>query len=118
MKACEPKKRWTNPAVLHGLPPALAVLTDTNDDIEAVVTSVQALTVTLRTISDQSKCVVLEVVLEPGKRPVGALVYNLFSASKVERLHSPSRDCLDVLDALASISHLRDKNFHLQGGFA
>lgn len=56
----------TNPAILHCLPPALAVLADTNDDIETIVTSIQALTVSLRTIANERKGVVFEVVLELG----------------------------------------------------
>jgi hypothetical protein len=52
-----------NPAILLGVLPGLAVLADTNDDIEAVVTEVETLTVTLRAVADQSKGVVLEVLL-------------------------------------------------------
>jgi hypothetical protein len=52
-----------NPAILLGVLPRLAALPDTNDDIEAVVTEVETLTVTLRAVADQSKGVVLEVFL-------------------------------------------------------
>jgi hypothetical protein len=70
--------------------PALAILTDTNNNIEAVVTSVQALTVALRTIADKSKGIILEVVLELRERPIAPLVHNLLGASKVERLYASS----------------------------
>lgn len=60
-----------NPAVLDGLLPGSTILTDTNDDIEAVVTEVETLTVTLGAVADEGKGVVLEVVLELVNRPVG-----------------------------------------------
>jgi hypothetical protein len=41
------------PAVLEGLLPALAVLTHADDDVEAVVTRIQALPVTLGAIVDK-----------------------------------------------------------------
>ena len=53
-----------DPAVLLGILPRLAVLSDTNDDIEAVVTEVETLAVALRAVADEGKSVVLEVVLE------------------------------------------------------
>jgi hypothetical protein len=46
--------------------------------------------VALRAIADESESVVLEVVLELGQRPVGALVDLLLRARKVERLNSTS----------------------------
>lgn len=52
-----------NPAILLGVLPGLAVLSDTDDDVQAVVAEVQALTVTLRTIADEGQGVVLEVLL-------------------------------------------------------
>ena len=74
------------PAVLEGLLPALAVLTHTNDDVEAVVASIQTLPVALGTITDESKRVVLEVVVQLGEGPVAALIDDLLGARKVERL--------------------------------
>jgi hypothetical protein len=47
------------PAVLDGMLPALAVLTHTNDDIQAVVARIQALPVALRAIADAGERVVL-----------------------------------------------------------
>jgi hypothetical protein len=74
------------PAVLEGLLPALAVLTHADDDVEAIVTRIQALSVALGAIADEGESVVLEVVVELGEGPVAALVDDLFGARKVERL--------------------------------
>jgi hypothetical protein len=51
------------PAILNGLLPRLTIFPHTDDDVEAVVAEVQALAVTLRSVSDEGKSVVLEVVL-------------------------------------------------------
>jgi len=61
-------------------------LSGTDDDIETVVTSIQALAMTLRTIADEGKGVVLGVVVELGKGPVAALIDDLVRARKVESL--------------------------------
>lgn len=60
----------THPAVLLGLLPGLAALTDTDDDVHAVVAGVEALSVTLRAIANEGEGVVLEVLLELRERPV------------------------------------------------
>lgn len=52
-----------HPSVLYCLFPAGTVLSNTNDDIETVVSKVETLSVSLRTITDQRESVVLEVVL-------------------------------------------------------
>lgn len=52
-----------NPAILNGILPGLTVLSDTNDDVEAVVTEVETLAVALRAIADERQSVVLEVLL-------------------------------------------------------
>lgn len=52
-----------HPAVLLSLLPGLSVLAHTDDDVEAVVTEVKTLTVTLGSVADQGESVVLEVVL-------------------------------------------------------
>ena len=52
-----------DPAILLGILPGLAVLSDANDDVQAIVAKVETLTVALRAVADQSKGVVLEVVL-------------------------------------------------------
>ena len=52
-----------NPAILDGVVPGLAVLADTDDDVQAVVTEVEALAVTLRAVADEGEGVVLEVLL-------------------------------------------------------
>ena len=60
----------THPAVLLRLLPRLAALTDADDDVDAVVASVEALPVTLRAVADEGERVVLEVLLELGEGPV------------------------------------------------
>jgi hypothetical protein len=60
-----------NPSILDGLLPGSTILTDTNDDIEAVVTEVETLTVTLGAVADKGEGVVLEVAVELVTRPVG-----------------------------------------------
>ena len=52
-----------NPAILLRLFPARAVLSDTDDHVQAVVAEVQALAVALRAVADEGKGIVLEVVL-------------------------------------------------------
>lgn len=56
-----------NPAILNGVLPGLAVLADTNDNVEAVVTEVEALAMTLGAVADESEGIVLEVVLQKNK---------------------------------------------------
>jgi hypothetical protein len=53
-----------DPAILNGVGPRLAVLANTDDDVEAVVAEVKTLAVTLGAIADKGQSVVLEVVLE------------------------------------------------------
>lgn len=84
----------TNPAIFDGLLPALAILADTDDDVETVVTGIQALAMTLRAIADKGEGVVFEVVVKPGKGPVAALIDNLVRASKVESLDATRREGL------------------------
>lgn len=48
---------------MFSLFPRSTVLADTDDDIQAVVTEVEALAVTLRTVADEGEGVVLEVLL-------------------------------------------------------
>lgn len=75
-----------DPAVLNRLPPALAVLADTDNDVETVVPRIEALAMPLRAVADESEGVVLEVILELGQRPVGALVHLLLDACKAQSL--------------------------------
>lgn len=80
-----------HPAVILGLLPGLAVLSDTNNHVHAVVAGVETLTVALRAVADESKSVVLEVSLELVQRPVSALVDGLLDAgSKGEVLDAAS----------------------------
>ena len=62
-----------NPAILLSVLPGLSVLSDTNNDVEAVVTEVKTLTVTLRTVTNEGQSVVLEVLKELLLGPVGTL---------------------------------------------
>lgn len=84
----------TDPAILDGLLPTLAILADTDDDIETVVTGIQALSVTLRAIANEGEGVVFEVVVKLGKGPVAALIDNLLRARKVEGLDATRREGL------------------------
>ena len=51
------------PAVLDGLLPGSAIFPDTDNDVQAVVTEVEALAVTLGAVADEGHGVVLEVLL-------------------------------------------------------
>jgi len=62
-----------DPTVLLGLLPRSTTLSDTDDDVQAVVAKVETLTVTLGAISDESEGVVLEVLEELLSWPVGSL---------------------------------------------
>jgi hypothetical protein len=53
-----------DPSILLCLLPARTVFAHTNNDVQAVVAKVQALTVALRTVADEGKCVILEVFLK------------------------------------------------------
>lgn len=74
------------PTVLLCLPPALAVFSDTNNNVEAIVAGVQTLAVTLRAVSDESERVVLEIILEFSQGPVAPFVNDFLRASEVESL--------------------------------
>jgi len=87
-----------DPTILDGLSPGLAVLADTDNDVEAVVAGVEALTMTLRTVADEGKSIVLEVVLKLGKRPVAAFVDDLLGAGEVKSL--------DTTGSLCCVSHV------------
>jgi hypothetical protein len=52
-----------DPAILEGLLPGLTALSDTDDDVQAVVTEVETLAVALGTVADEGEGVVLEVFL-------------------------------------------------------
>jgi hypothetical protein len=53
-----------DPAVGLGLLPRGAVLSYTDDDVQAIVAEVETLAVTLRTVADEGEGVVLEVLLQ------------------------------------------------------
>ncbi len=52
-----------DPAILDGVLPGLAILSDTDNDVEAVVAEVETLAVSLGAIADEGEGVVLEVLL-------------------------------------------------------
>ena len=52
------------PAIIFGFFPGRAVLPHANDDIQAIVTKIEALPVSLRPVTDERECVVLEVLLQ------------------------------------------------------
>jgi hypothetical protein len=52
-----------HPSILNSLFPAGTVFSHTDNNIQAIVAEVQALTVTLRSVPDESEGVVLEVFL-------------------------------------------------------
>ena len=52
-----------NPAILYGIPPRLAVLSDANNNIEAVVAQVETLSVSLGAVANKGEGVVFEVFL-------------------------------------------------------
>ena len=68
-----------NPAILNSILPGLAVLANTNDDIEAVVAKVKTLAVALGAVADESEGIVLEVLQQLLLRPIGTLCNQLES---------------------------------------
>lgn len=52
------------PAINFSFFPRRAILPHANDDIQAIVTKVEALPVSLRPVTDERECVVLEVLLQ------------------------------------------------------
>lgn len=75
-----------DPAVLDGLLPRSTILTDTDDDVQALVTQVKTLTVTLGTVTDESKGIVLEELVELLTGPIGTLVDILLDTGEVNGL--------------------------------
>ena len=80
-----------DPAVLDSLLPGSAILTNTNNDIETLVTQVETLAVTLGAITDQCQGVVLEVLLELRTGPIVALVDGLLRVGKGHGLYTTDR---------------------------
>jgi len=80
-----------------------AILADTNNDVKAIITGVQSLTMSLRAVTNEGKGVVLEVILELGEGPVTAFVNGFFCASKIKGLHTAST----LENSLEGASHLR-----------
>ena len=91
-----------DPAILDGLLPRSTILPDTNNDIETLVTQVQTLAVTLRAITDQSKGVVLEELLELLTGPVLTLIDGLLGIGE--------GDLLQTTDGLLANAHTGDSS--------
>lgn len=72
----------SNPAILLSILPGLSVLSDTNDDVEAVVTEVKTLTVALRAVANEGQSVVLEVLKKLLLGPIGTLCRILVSMGR------------------------------------
>lgn len=81
---------------MDGLLPGGTILADTNDDIEAVVTEVKALAVTLRAVADKGECVVLEVVLYKRKSAHLQIGLDHISIDLQEAFLSASHHALEV----------------------
>ena len=75
-----------DPTVLLGGLPGSTILSNTNDDVKTVVSQVKTLAVTLGTVTNEGKSVVLEVVKELLSGPVSTLVDDLLGTSKVNGL--------------------------------
>lgn len=76
----------TDPAIFNSLLPTLSVLADTNNDVEPIITSVQALAMSLRTIANEGEGIIFEVVVKFSKRPVAAFIDDFVCSRKVEGL--------------------------------
>jgi hypothetical protein len=65
-----------NPSILDSFLPRLTIFPHTDDNVEAVVAEVKTLAVALRSVADEGKRVVLEVVLhiEMSKQRITVLV--------------------------------------------
>lgn len=51
------------PSILLSFFPGSAILSDTDDHVQAIVTQIETLTVTLRAVTDEGESVVLEIFL-------------------------------------------------------
>ena len=98
----------TYPTVFLSLFPAITILTDTNDDVEAIVPSIQALAMALGPIADEGQRVIFEVVLELCQGPVRTLVYNLFGACEIESLDSTNGLHVCISDSILKKCHIYD----------
>lgn len=83
-----------NPAILLGVLPGLAVLADTNDDVEAVVTEVKTLAVALGAVADKGEGVVLEVLLEGLLAPIDLFLLMLLDCDSPRASPEASRHAL------------------------
>ena len=54
----------THPSIIHSLLPTLSTFSNTDNDFQSIVTSVQGLTVSLGTVTDHGEGVVFEVAVD------------------------------------------------------
>lgn len=83
-----------HPAVLLSVLPRLTVLSDTDDDVETLITHVQGLGVSLRTVSNDGHCVILEVFLFPQNQYIAPLCVQLSVKDLPGALRQASRHAL------------------------
>jgi hypothetical protein len=102
-----------NPAILNCFLPGCTVLSNANYDIEAIVAEIETLTVALRSVSDQSEGIVLEVVLE---RLAGVGMDRLSHRTRSFSLGQSSRSAVVsmVLSFEGSSAHHRQSLFAQQ----
>ena len=81
-----------DPTVFDGSLPRGTVLTDTDDDVQTVVSQVQTLAVTLGTVTDQGESVVLEVVQQLLSWPVSSFVDSFDGTTEVDLLQTTGGD--------------------------
>jgi hypothetical protein len=74
----------TYPTIRHRLLPTLTILTDTDNDVKTIITSIQTLAMSLRAVPDKGQGIVLEIVLQLSQWPITAFVYNLFCSCKIK----------------------------------
>jgi len=60
-RARKEERKETNPSVLDSLLPGSSSLTDTDDNVDSLVSSVESLSVTLRSVPNHGEGIVLEV---------------------------------------------------------
>ena len=80
----------THPTIFDGFFPTGTVFSYTNDDVHPIIAGVETLTMSLRTIPDESKSIVFEILVKFGKRPICTLVDDFLGTCEVEGLDTSS----------------------------
>lgn len=107
-----------DPTVLNGSLPRSTILSDTNNNIDTVVTEVKALAVALRAVTNEGKSVVLKVIKKLLAGPVRSLVNNLFNTTKVDGLEATLLNELRAGDSWASSSSRKEQRARFWVGAA